>query len=175
MIILIIVHAKKRYDWTVLLQIIQKRFLRYFEIVLITRSIALIYVDKINSIYPICISLLLVNKIQQMQSVKEGDPWMHKTLSLEDLIAKKNRENIETDPDQEYEELYDLIIPPGTVVSIIYDIVEEYGLEPVTRKMPVDIVNSEEREILVLRGPLEKVQAAEEFLYKEMRAWVEGK
>ena len=100
---------------------------------------------------------------------------MHKTLSLEDLIAKKQKENVETGTDLEYEELYDLILPPGTVVSILYDIVEEYGLEPVTRKMPVSIANSEEREILVLRGPLEKVQAAEEFLYREMRAWIEGK
>lgn len=99
---------------------------------------------------------------------------MHKTLNLEELIAKKNKENVDTD-DPDYEELYDLIIPPGTVVSIIYDLVEEFGLEPVTRKMPVNIVNSEEREILVLRGPLEKVQAAEEFLYKEMKAWIEDK
>ncbi|AKB77127.1 hypothetical protein MSHOH_0644 [Methanosarcina horonobensis HB-1 = JCM 15518] len=99
---------------------------------------------------------------------------MHKTLNLDDLIAKKNSESIETDPELGYEELYDLIIPPGTVVSIIYDIVEEFGLEPITRKMPINIANSEEREILVLRGPLEKVQAAEEFLYKEMKAWVEN-
>ena len=70
--------------------------------------------------------------------------------------------------------LYDLIIPPGTVVSIIYDIVEEFGLEPVTRKILVGVANSEEREILVLRGPLEKVQAAEKFLYEEMKAWIEN-
>ena len=99
---------------------------------------------------------------------------MHKTLNLDELIAKKMRENVEVDTEM-YEELYDLIIPPGTVVSIIYDIVEEFGLEPVTRKLPINIVNSEEREVLVLRGPLEKVQAAEEFLYKEMKAWVESK
>jgi hypothetical protein len=99
---------------------------------------------------------------------------MHKTLNLEDLIAKKMKENVEKDSELELEELYDLIIPPGTVVSIIYDIVEEFGLEPITRKMPINIANSEEREILVLRGPLEKVQAAEEFLYKEMKAWVEN-
>lgn len=98
---------------------------------------------------------------------------MHKTLNLDDLIAKKMKENAEADPET-YEELYDLIIPPGTVVSIIYDIVEEFGLEPVTRKLPINIVNSEEREVLVLRGPLEKVQAAEAFLYKEMKAWVES-
>ncbi|AKB30208.1 hypothetical protein MSSIT_3489 [Methanosarcina siciliae T4/M] len=100
---------------------------------------------------------------------------MHKTLNLDDLIAKKKQENAEKGSEMEYEELYDLIIPPGTVVSIIYDMVEEFELEPITRKMPVSIANSEEREILVLRGPLEKVQAAEEFLYKEMKAWIEDK
>ncbi|WP_332881685.1 hypothetical protein [Methanosarcina horonobensis] len=36
---------------------------------------------------------------------------MHKTLNLDDLIAKKNSESIETDPELGYEELYDLIIP----------------------------------------------------------------
>lgn len=101
---------------------------------------------------------------------------MHKTLNLEDLIAEKQKEKVdELSTDLEHEELYDLIIPPGTVVSIIYDIVEEFGLEPITRRMPISIANSEEREILVLRGPLEKVQAAEEFLYTEMKAWIESK
>ena len=102
---------------------------------------------------------------------------MHKTLNLDELIATKQREKekAEGGSDLKTEELYDLIIPPGTVVSIIYDIVEEFGLEPVTRKMFVGVANSEERELLALRGPLEKVQAAEKFLYEEMNAWIESK
>jgi hypothetical protein len=101
---------------------------------------------------------------------------MNKILSLDELIASKQieRENKEAGENVELEKLYDLIIPPGTIVSIIYDIVEEFGLEPVNRKMFVGIANSEEREILALRGPLEKVQAAEEFLYREMKAWIEN-
>jgi hypothetical protein len=102
---------------------------------------------------------------------------MHKTLNLDELIATKQREKEKTEGeggDSKPEELYDLIIPPGTVVSIIYDIVEEFDLEPVTRKMYVGIANSEEREVLALRGPLEKVKAAEKFLYDEMKAWVEN-
>lgn len=101
---------------------------------------------------------------------------MHKTLNLEELIASKQLEKEKTGEsgDLEYEKLYDLVIPPGTVVSIIYDIVEEFGLEPLTRKMFVGVANSEERELLVLRGPLEKVQAAEKFLYEEMKAWIEN-
>ncbi|MHB8103809.1 MAG: hypothetical protein ACYDEF_17035 [Methanosarcina sp.] len=102
---------------------------------------------------------------------------MHKTLNLEELIATKQREREQNEAggNLEIEELYDLIMPPGTVVSIIYDIVEEFGLEPVTRKILVGVANSEERELLVLRGPLEKVQAAEKFLYEEMKAWIESK
>jgi hypothetical protein len=101
---------------------------------------------------------------------------MHKILNLDELIATKQRENenAEGSDDLESQELYDLIIPPGTVVSIIYDIVEEFGLEPVTRKVFVGVANSEERELLVLRGPLEKVQAAEKFLFEEMKAWIES-
>ncbi len=101
---------------------------------------------------------------------------MHKILNLDELIAAKQleKENKEAGDALEREDLYDLIIPPGTVVSIIYDIVEEFSLEPVTRKMFVGIANSEEREILALRGPLEKVQAAEQFLHEEMKAWIEN-
>lgn len=105
---------------------------------------------------------------------------MHKTLNLEELIASKQLEKLKSgesgdiDVDMEIEELYDLIIPPGTVVSIIYDIVEEFGLEPVTRKIFVGVANSEERELLALRGPLEKVRAAEKFLYEEMKDWIEN-
>jgi hypothetical protein len=101
---------------------------------------------------------------------------MHKTLNLDELIAAKQleKEKAEESGDLQTEELYDLIIPPGTVVSIIYDIVEEFDLEPLTRKVFVGIANSEERELLVLRGPLEKVQAAEKFLLEEMKAWIEN-
>lgn len=101
---------------------------------------------------------------------------MHKILNLEELVAAKQLEKEKSKEcgDLKIEELYDLIIPPGTVMSIIYDIVEEFGLEPVTRKIFVGVANSEERELLVLRGPLEKVQAAEKFLYEEMKAWIEN-
>lgn len=99
---------------------------------------------------------------------------MHKTLSLDELIAKKQAEKeAKEGVGVELEGLYDLVIPPGTIMSIIYDLVEEFDLEPVIRKMPVKIANSEEREVLVLRGSLEQVQAAEKFLYDEMKVWLE--
>lgn len=89
-------------------------------------------------------------------------------LALGDLKTKEQREEIK----KELEGLYDLIIPPGTPSGIIYDLVEEFNLEPVDRKMNVNIVESDEREVLCLRGPLETVQAAEQFLYDELNAWI---
>ncbi len=102
-------------------------------------------------------------------------PRMHKILNLDELITAKHfeKEKNEECGDLGTEEWYDLIIPPGTVVSIIYDIVEEFDLEPITRKIFVGVANSEERELLALRGPLERVQAAEKFLHEEMKAWIE--
>ncbi len=100
---------------------------------------------------------------------------MSKILNLDDLIAKKQAEiEAKEGEDVELEGFYDLVIPPGTVKSIIYDLVDEFDLEPIIRKMPVKIANSEEREVLVLRGSLEQVQAAEKFLYDEMKSWLEG-
>lgn len=101
---------------------------------------------------------------------------MHKTLNLDELIASKQLENAKKqgNEDVDLEEFYDLIIPPGVVMSVIIDLVEQFDLEPITRKMPVTIANSEEREVLVLRGNLENVQAAEKFLYEEMKVWIEA-
>jgi hypothetical protein len=100
---------------------------------------------------------------------------MNKMLNLEDLITKKQAEREAKEGENvELEGFYDLVIPPGTVKSIIYDLVEEFDVEPIIRKMPIKIANSEEREVLVLRGSLEQVQAAEKFLYEEMSAWLEG-
>jgi hypothetical protein len=50
--------------------------------------------------------------------------------------------------------------------------VEEFELEPVERKISVSIIECDERELLVLRGKLEVVQAAEQFLHDELAAWV---
>ncbi len=94
---------------------------------------------------------------------------MARKLTIEDLKHKKEAK------EEQLEELYDLIIPPGTPSYIIYDIVEEFELEPVDRKMSVNIIECDQRELLALRGKLDVVQAAEKFLYDELNAWVNSK
>jgi hypothetical protein len=94
-------------------------------------------------------------------------------LQIGDLEKIKN-EAEGNEEATELEGLYDLIIPPGTPSYIIYDLVEEFELEPLQRKIKVNIVECDERELIVLRGTLEVVQAAEKFLHEELEAWVDG-
>ena len=93
---------------------------------------------------------------------------MAKMLSLDDLIYNEERD----EEKKELEGLYDLIIPPGTPSTIIYDLVEEFDLEPVGREVNVNIVDSDKRELLALRGKLDIIREAEKFLYEELDAWV---
>jgi len=92
-------------------------------------------------------------------------------LQLEDLEKTKQKIEGKIDKD-ELVGLYDLIIPPGTPSYIIYDMLEEFDLEAVNRKMTVDIVESDDRELIALRGTLEEVQNAEKFLHDELTAWI---
>lgn len=93
---------------------------------------------------------------------------MAKMLSLDDLINSEERE----EEKRELESLYDLIIPPGTPTDIIFDLVEEFDLEPVNREVMVNIVDSDKRQLIALRGKLEIIQEAEKFLFEELDAWV---
>ena len=94
-------------------------------------------------------------------------------LQFEDLERAKSKK--EAGPAvQDVENLYDLIIPPGTPSYIVYDLVEEFDLEPFGRKIGVHIVETDEREVIVLRGELEEVQAAEKYLQEELKAWIES-
>ncbi|AEH61404.1 conserved hypothetical protein [Methanosalsum zhilinae DSM 4017] len=97
---------------------------------------------------------------------------MPKKLSFEDLVAEKEKEAEDVE-NIELEDMYDLIIPPGTPSYIIYDLVEEFNLEPVDRRVKVNIVDCDERDVLALRGQLEDVQEAEQILYRELKAWAE--
>ncbi|MDK2892310.1 hypothetical protein [Methanohalophilus sp.] len=96
---------------------------------------------------------------------------MLKKLTLEDLKRSKDKQQA-SDSSDILEGLYDLIIPPGTPSYIIYDLVEEFDLEPLERKINVNIVECEEREVIVLRGKLETVQEAEKYLHQELNAYV---
>ena len=66
--------------------------------------------------------------------------------------------------------LYDLAIPIGMPLSVIQDLVDEFDLEPVRGNAKVGLLDgeTEEREILVLRGDLETVKAAEKYMFEAL-------
>jgi hypothetical protein len=66
--------------------------------------------------------------------------------------------------ENEMEGLYDLMVPPGIPESVIVELVEEFDLEPVSRTANVDIVEVDPREILMLRGDLETVNEAHDYM-----------
>ncbi|MBN1323408.1 MAG: hypothetical protein JW986_05335 [Methanotrichaceae archaeon] len=78
------------------------------------------------------------------------------------------------DKSEDLRGLYDLAIPLGMPVSVIRELVESFELEPVRRKAKVDMVGeAEEREILVLRGDLETVRAAEKHMFEALDRKIE--
>lgn len=76
----------------------------------------------------------------------------------------------EIDNKEELVGLYDLAIPIGMPLSVIQDLVDNFELEPVRRNAKVGLVDgdTEEREILVLRGDLETVKAAEKHMFEAL-------
>ena len=80
---------------------------------------------------------------------------------LDDAPEKDNKEDLTG--------LYDLAIPLGMPVTVIKEIVENFDLDLIKRKAKMDMTGEVmDREILVLRGDLETIKAAEEFMFKAL-------
>jgi hypothetical protein len=62
--------------------------------------------------------------------------------------------------------LFDLAIPLSTPVSVIRDLVEKFELDLVKKNGKMDMTGEVmDREILVLRGDLETIMAAKEYMF----------
>ena len=71
-------------------------------------------------------------------------------------------------------QLYDLVIPPGTPQTIIMDIVGKFEVELVERKERLHFANmdGEERELLAFRGNLDVIQKVEKYFYQKMKEFI---
>ncbi len=82
-------------------------------------------------------------------------------MVLMDSPEKENKEDLKG--------LYDLAIPLGMPVSVIRELVEKFELDLVRRKVKMDMTGEVmDREILVLRGDLETVKAAEKYMFEAL-------
>jgi hypothetical protein len=72
------------------------------------------------------------------------------------------------------EQLYDLVIPPGTPQTIIIDVSNKFDVEVVTRKEKLYFANmsGDERELLAFRGKLNVMQKVEPYFYEKMKEFI---
>jgi len=104
---------------------------------------------------------------------KRSDKTDEENLFIGDEYAEEDDSERQETTGNEMEGLYDLMIPPGIPESVIVELVEEFDLEAVSRSANVDIVEVDPREILMLRGDLETVNEAHDYMIKRMHEVVE--
>ncbi len=104
---------------------------------------------------------------------KRSDKTDEENLFIGDEYAEEDDSERQETTENEMEGLYDLMIPPGIPESVIVELVEEFELEPVSRSANVDVVEVDPREILMLRGDLETVNEAHDYMIKRMHEVVE--
>lgn len=66
------------------------------------------------------------------------------------------------------EGLYDLVLPPGVPHKVIIEAVDKFNLEVTTRRCALKTIDVEPENLLVLRGELEAVNSAHDYIYKKM-------
>ncbi len=70
--------------------------------------------------------------------------------------------------EDELEGKYDLVLPPGLPYKIILEAMEKFNLEVTTRRCALKTIDVEEENLLVLRGELEAVNNAQDYIYKKL-------
>jgi hypothetical protein len=72
------------------------------------------------------------------------------------------------------EELFDMLIPPGTPRSIISDVLNRYDVELVARKERLHFANMEGdlRELLAFRGTRPVVEEVEAYVFKQLEEFI---
>lgn len=64
--------------------------------------------------------------------------------------------------------LYDLVLPPGVPQKVIMEAMEKFNLEAATRKCAVKTIEVDDDNLLVLRGELNDVNNAHDYIYQKM-------
>ncbi len=85
------------------------------------------------------------------------------------LFIMENKDSPQKENAEDLKGLYDLLIPLSMPVSVIREIVENFELDLVRRPGKMDMTGeSMDREILVFRGDLETIQAAEKYMFEAL-------
>jgi hypothetical protein len=68
----------------------------------------------------------------------------------------------------ELQGLYDLVLPPGVPQKLIVETMEKFNLEVIVRKCALKTIDVEPENLLVLRGELDAVNNAHDYIFQEM-------
>jgi hypothetical protein len=81
----------------------------------------------------------------------------------------------EGDKGSEVEELFDLVIPPGTPQSVISDVNRKFDVEIVERKERLHFANmdGDERILLAFRGKLGVMKELEPYFYAKVKEFID--
>ncbi|HOX36019.1 MAG TPA: hypothetical protein PLO06_10030 [Methanoregulaceae archaeon] len=73
------------------------------------------------------------------------------------------------------EQLFDVLVPPGTPRSILKEVLGKFEVELVERKERMSFANMEgdERELLAFRGKRETVEQVEKFIIQRLNDFIE--
>lgn len=84
-------------------------------------------------------------------------------LRIDDLLADED----ETTAEESNEALFDLVIPPGLPVTLIQEMILEFGLVSHTKDVVTEVEDGEpfEMKLIVLRGDHETVERANKYLW----------
>lgn len=95
---------------------------------------------------------------------------MSDLLTAEDLL--ETNDNKQSD-EESLEGKFDLLIPPGVPQDIIMELIEEFDLEPLDRKVNVSIAETDPRDLLALRGNEDAVNAAHDLMLDLLQELIE--
>lgn len=77
-------------------------------------------------------------------------------------------EEIAEEENLELENLYDLVLPPGISYKIIMEVIDKFNLDVTTRRIGVKTIDIENENLLVLRGKLDDVNNAQDYIYQKL-------
>ncbi len=87
-------------------------------------------------------------------------------LGIDDLLTDEDETAVES-AEESNKELYDLVIPPGLSMTMIQELILEFGLESHTKNIITSVEEGEsfEMKLIVLRGDRETVERANKYLW----------
>lgn len=91
------------------------------------------------------------------------------TKYIGDEFIEEN-ETSKTEDEKALEGLFDLVLPPGVPQKIIMEVEDKFNLEIITRKCAVKTIDVESENLLVLRGELDSVNKAHDYLFEKLSA-----